>query len=115
MYSIFDIFKIGIGPSSSHTVGPMKAARQFVESLSSKDCINKVEKINVELYGSLSFTGRGHNIEIGLIYQITYSVMNRIQISFRKGIIEQLIYNKSMMSLTNVLTRNLFWLIMLSK
>lgn len=67
MYSIFDIFKIGIGPSSSHTVGPMKAAKDFMESLSYTDYINKVEKINVELYGSLSFTGRGHNIEIGLI------------------------------------------------
>ena len=64
MYSIFDIFKIGIGPSSSHTVGPMKAAKDFIESLK---LIDKVCKIDIELYGSLAFTGRAHGTEKGII------------------------------------------------
>ena len=62
MYSIFDIFKIGIGPSSSHTVAPMKAAKDFVDSLS-LELVDKIETINIELYGSLAFTGMGHNIK----------------------------------------------------
>jgi len=59
--SIFDIFKIGIGPSSSHTVGPMKAARAFVESLG--DDAVKVGTIKVSLHGSLAWTGKGHGTD----------------------------------------------------
>ena len=66
MYSIFDIFKIGIGPSSSHTVAPMKAAKDFIDSFNHK-LINDIDKIDIELYGSLAFTGKGHNIQNGLI------------------------------------------------
>lgn len=57
--SIFDLFSIGIGPSSSHTVGPMKAAQDFVSHLP----ISKVERIQVQLYGSLALTGRGHGTD----------------------------------------------------
>ena len=56
--SVFDIFKIGVGPSSSHTVGPMKAARAFVDSLGEQR--HNVGGIRVTLYGSLAFTGKGH-------------------------------------------------------
>jgi len=56
--SVFDMFSIGIGPSSSHTVGPMRAAVRFVEALG--DDTARVEKIKVELFGSLGATGRGH-------------------------------------------------------
>jgi L-serine dehydratase len=59
--SIFDIFKIGIGPSSSHTVGPMNAARTFVESLG--DDAVKVVTIEVSLHGSLAWTGKGHGTD----------------------------------------------------
>jgi L-serine dehydratase len=60
--SIFDLFKIGPGPSSSHTIGPMKAAYCFLQSAVSlsDEKINRAEKIKVHLYGSLSATGRGH-------------------------------------------------------
>jgi L-serine dehydratase len=54
--SIFDIFKIGVGPSSSHTLGPWKAALEFVDSIKNL----KVDKIQIHLYGSLSKTGVGH-------------------------------------------------------
>ena len=57
--SVFDIFKIGIGPSSSHTVGPMKAARAFVESLDGQPAA----KYHVTLFGSLAWTGKGHGTD----------------------------------------------------
>lgn len=63
--SIFDIFKIGIGPSSSHTVGPMKAARTFVAGLGSAAA--DVARIGVTLYGSLALTGRGHGTDTAIV------------------------------------------------
>ncbi len=58
--SVFDLFTIGIGPSSSHTVGPMRAARQFVLALQSSGDLARVTGVRVRLYGSLAATGRGH-------------------------------------------------------
>lgn len=58
--SIFDLFTIGIGPSSSHTVGPMRAARQFVLALEASGSLSRVTRVRVHLYGSLAATGRGH-------------------------------------------------------
>jgi L-serine dehydratase len=58
--SVFDLFSIGIGPSSSHTVGPMRAANQFVEDLHSDGLLSKVHRIKADLYGSLGATGKGH-------------------------------------------------------
>lgn len=58
--SVFDIFKIGIGPSSSHTVGPMRAALTFVNALDGQNCLQRLESISIELFGSLGATGKGH-------------------------------------------------------
>src|SRR5512139_2741392 len=58
--SVFDLFSIGIGPSSSHTVGPMRAARMFVKRLDNEDLIGQVAKVRAELFGSLGATGHGH-------------------------------------------------------
>jgi L-serine dehydratase len=58
--SVFDLFKVGIGPSSSHTVGPMKAALQFVQGLARKGLLADCARVKVELYGSLGATGAGH-------------------------------------------------------
>src|ERR1700723_1731847 len=58
--SVFDIFKIGIGPSSSHTMGPMNAARSFVELLAARDLLERTAQVSAQLYGSLALTGRGH-------------------------------------------------------
>ena len=58
--SVFDIFKIGIGPSSSHTMGPMKAARQFALDLEQAGQLEATGQVVVQLYGSLALTGRGH-------------------------------------------------------
>jgi len=58
--SLLEIFKIGIGPSSSHTVGPMRAALAFVETLKNKGLLGRVRRVQTDLYGSLALTGRGH-------------------------------------------------------
>ena len=63
--SVFDIFKIGIGPSSSHTVGPMKAARAFTDLFTASD--PAVDKVTVTLYGSLAFTGIGHATDSAIL------------------------------------------------
>ena len=61
--SVFDIFKIGIGPSSSHTVGPMVAARRFLESLEADGLLEKTAHVTVQLFGSLALTGKGHGTD----------------------------------------------------
>ncbi|MFC0265813.1 L-serine ammonia-lyase [Alloscardovia macacae] len=63
MLSVFDMFSIGIGPSSSHTVGPMRAASDFITQLRERDLLSRVERIHVTLYGSLSQTGLGHGTD----------------------------------------------------
>jgi len=65
--SIFDLFKIGIGPSSSHTVGPMKAANLFVSALSQQQLLTQVDRVQVELFGSLGATGKGHGSDIAVM------------------------------------------------
>ena len=61
--SVFELFKIGIGPSSSHTVGPMLAAFTFIQRLDNAGLLDKVGRIQVTLFGSLAFTGRGHGTD----------------------------------------------------
>jgi L-serine dehydratase len=61
--SVFDMFKIGIGPSSSHTVGPMNAARRFAEAIADQP----VAKVSVELFGSLGHTGKGHGTDVAVL------------------------------------------------
>jgi L-serine dehydratase len=65
--SVFDIFKIGIGPSSSHTVGPMRAAKRFAERLVADGTVARTHAMRVELFGSLGFTGRGHGSDRAII------------------------------------------------
>jgi len=65
--SIFDLFKVGIGPSSSHTVGPMRAAFDFVGELKERERLERVARIEVQLFGSLSATGIGHGTDRAVI------------------------------------------------
>ncbi|MBK9270156.1 MAG: L-serine ammonia-lyase [Saprospiraceae bacterium] len=65
--SVFDIFKIGIGPSSSHTMGPWKAALDFIQMLGQKNIFDKVEQVEVELFGSLAKTGVGHGTDLAVV------------------------------------------------
>ena len=65
--SVFDLFKIGIGPSSSHTVGPMRAAREFAVGLRDAGLIDSTAAIGTELYGSLAATGKGHGADRAIL------------------------------------------------
>lgn len=65
--SVFNLFSIGIGPSSSHTVGPMKAARAFISSLESQSLLTQAKQVKIELFGSLAFTGKGHGTDNAIL------------------------------------------------
>ncbi|MEL7487387.1 MAG: L-serine ammonia-lyase [Pseudomonadota bacterium] len=67
MLSIFDIFKIGIGPSSSHTVGPMRIAARFLEDAKSAGILNDAVRVQVDLHGSLALTGVGHGSDKAVV------------------------------------------------
>jgi len=67
MISIFDMFKIGIGPSSSHTVGPMRAGVLFRQQLIEQGLLDKITRFSAHVYGSLSFTGKGHGTDHAII------------------------------------------------
>lgn len=66
--SFFDIFSIGIGPSSSHTMGPMRAAARFVSHLREQGLLNRTERVHTRLYGSLALTGEGHGTPGAIVY-----------------------------------------------
>ena len=65
--SVFEIFKIGVGPSSSHTLGPWRAAERFWNYLLEGDSLDKILSIKVMLYGSLAKTGKGHGTDIAVM------------------------------------------------
>lgn len=65
--SVFDMLKVGVGPSSSHTLGPWRAAQRFIAELKTKGFFNQVEHLHIDLYGSLSLTGKGHATDIATI------------------------------------------------
>ncbi|MBV7441002.1 L-serine ammonia-lyase [Weeksellaceae bacterium TAE3-ERU29] len=65
--SVFDMLKIGVGPSSSHTLGPWRAAQTFIKELNDKNLFDKVITINIDLYGSLSLTGKGHATDLAIL------------------------------------------------
>ncbi|MEY2586249.1 MAG: hypothetical protein RLY11_98, partial [Bacteroidota bacterium] len=64
--SVFDMFKICVGPSSSHTLGPWRAAQQLVSSIEHQQKLSSVASIKVFLYGSLAKTGRGHGTDLAI-------------------------------------------------
>ena len=82
MISVFDLFKIGIGPSSSHTVGPMVAANLFLTSLLKQSALTTIKNIEIELYGSLAATGKGHAtdtaIYLGLLGHTPSTIYTRL-------------------------------------
>lgn len=88
MISVFDMFKVGIGPSSSHTVGPMKAGKQFVDDLINLGQFENTTEIHVDVYGSLSMTGRGHNTDIAIIMGLAGYLPHDVDIDLIPGFIE---------------------------
>lgn len=81
MISVFNMFKVGIGPSSSHTVGPMKAAKQFIDELLNKGKFQRTSRIVVDVYGSLALTGRGHNTDTAIIMGLMGYLPDNVDIS----------------------------------
>ncbi|AVU34672.1 MULTISPECIES: L-serine ammonia-lyase [Serratia] len=87
MVSVFDIFKIGIGPSSSHTVGPMKAGKQFVDDLIAQQQLQDTTRVVVDVYGSLSLTGKGHHTDIAIIMGLAGNLPHDVDIDSIPGFI----------------------------
>lgn len=65
--SVFDMLKIGVGPSSSHTLGPWRAAERFLEETKTKNKFDAITKVEIHLYGSLSLTGKGHATDFAVM------------------------------------------------
>jgi L-serine dehydratase len=76
--SAFDLFKIGLGPSSSHTVGPMRAAGRFAHELATGGKLEQTARVVVDLYGSLALTGRGHATDRAILLGLSGETPDRI-------------------------------------
>src|SRR5436190_3549740 len=87
--SIFEIFKIGIGPSSSHTMGPMRAARDFVQRIAEAGNLEKVSRLATELFGSLALTGRGHATDRAIILGLSGESPDLIDPSKIESLVEE--------------------------
>ena len=95
--SVFDMLKIGVGPSSSHTLGPWRAAERWIKELKDKKRFDKVEKITVDLYGSLSLTGKGHATDLAVILGLTGADPERMPIEDIDTIINDVKTNNVLM------------------
>ena len=94
MNSIFEIFKIGIGPSSSHTVAPMKAGKIFRDTLLTHKEINNLTKIDITLQGSLAFTGKGHGTDLGVVLGLNGQSPDQIDNKIKKKILNYTLKKK---------------------
>jgi len=88
--SVFDLFKIGIGPSSSHTVGPMRAARQFAGRLREAQLSGRVARMTVTLYGSLGATGKGHGTDKAILLGLSGHEPDSVDVEAIAGIVERI-------------------------
>ncbi len=88
--SIFDIFKIGIGPSSSHTVGPMRAAGRFVRDLERENLLDPAARVVAELFGSLALTGRGHGTDRAVLLGLSGEVPEEVQTSRVEPLLDEI-------------------------
>ncbi|MDP2677923.1 MAG: L-serine ammonia-lyase [Rhodoferax sp.] len=86
--SVFDLFKVGIGPSSSHTVGPMRAAAMFAQSLEKEGLLDQTASVKAELYGSLGATGKGHGSDIGIMLGLMGQTPDTVDVDSIPGLIK---------------------------
>jgi L-serine dehydratase len=92
--SVFDIFKVGIGPSSSHTVGPMLAANRFVRRMERQETLMTVTRMRATLYGSLAFTGKGHATDQAIILGLLGETPDRVDPDAVAGLIAEVTRSK---------------------
>ncbi|MDW4910555.1 L-serine ammonia-lyase [Streptomyces sp. ADMS] len=88
--SVFDLFSIGIGPSSSHTVGPMRAARLFARRLRNEEVLGAVASVRAELYGSLGATGHGHGTPKAVLLGLEGASPRTVDVEGADGRVEQI-------------------------
>lgn len=94
--SVFDMLKIGVGPSSSHTLGPWRAAERWIKELKTSNLFGKVEKIKVDLYGSLSLTGKGHATDLAIMLGLSGADPELIPLENIKTIVDAIKQNKKL-------------------
>ena len=85
--SVFDLFKIGIGPSSSHTVGPMRAAHLFVQRLQQAGQLPQVTRLRCDLYGSLGATGKGHGSDTAVLLGLLGHAPDTVDVAAVPGLL----------------------------
>lgn len=95
--SVFDMLKIGVGPSSSHTLGPWRAAEIFLKELRSQDLFDKTEKVIIELYGSLSLTGKGHATDLAVMLGLSGADPEYVPVENIESIIQTIRDNNKLM------------------
>ena len=88
--SIFDMLKIGIGPSSSHTLGPWRAAERWISELKAAGIFNEVEKIQVHMYGSLSLTGKGHATDYAVMLGLSGADPENVPVGDIQAIVQHI-------------------------
>jgi len=88
--SVFDMLKIGVGPSSSHTLGPWRAAERFLAELREENLLHDVERVKVDLYGSLSLTGKGHATDLAVMLGLSGQDPEYIPVQNIDGIIKSI-------------------------
>ena len=93
--SVFDMLKIGVGPSSSHTLGPWRAAERFLSELRKENKLSVTLSIRVDLYGSLSLTGKGHATDLAVMLGLSNQNPETIPVENIKGITDQIIKDKT--------------------
>ena len=96
MISVFDMFSIGIGPSSSHTVGPMRAAKAFCDELQEKNLLEKISEVKTELFGSLGQTGKGHGTGKAVILGLLGHAPETIDSTLVDGYLEEIRQSQSL-------------------
>src|SRR5690606_34455624 len=92
--SVFDMLKIGVGPSSSHTLGPWRAAEIFLKELRSQNLFDKTEKVTIELYGSLSLTGKGHATDLAAMLGLSGADPEYVPVENIESIIQTIRENR---------------------
>lgn len=88
--SIFDMLKIGVGPSSSHTLGPWRAAERFIKEIKTKNIFNDIKRVKVDLYGSLSLTGKGHATDFAVMLGLSGADPEYVPVEDISSIIDQI-------------------------